>query len=59
MTTKSVPTSESPHVTLEINGNLLLKGIDDLEVIARADDPEDISLEGEGDEVRVRGAVQH
>ena len=49
-----VNTSASPHITLDVSGNLSLKGQDSNEVVAKSDNPEDITLEARDDEVSIR-----
>jgi hypothetical protein len=49
-----VTTSATPNIQLNISGDLRLKGQDDFEVIARADDPESLTLENQDDQVVVR-----
>ncbi len=51
-----VNTSASPHISLEISGNLNLKGQDSFEVMAKSDNPEDITLEAHDDQVTIRSA---
>ena len=46
-----VPTSAAPHVTLKVNGDLRLKGQDDFQVVAKADDPENLTIESREDQV--------
>ncbi len=48
-----VTTSGSPHITLEVSGSLRLKGQDSNEVVAKSDNPEDITLEAQGDQVSI------
>jgi len=47
-------TSASPHILLDISGDLRLKGQDDFEVVAKSDNPEDLSLESREDQVAIR-----
>jgi hypothetical protein len=54
MDKQSVSTGEAPHVFLQVHGNLHLKGSEDLEVTAKADSTQDLTLEQEGEEVRIR-----
>ena len=49
-----VTTSASPHITLDISGDLRLKGQDTFEVIAKADGPEDLILDAQDDQVIIR-----
>jgi hypothetical protein len=49
-----VTTSESPQVVLYITGDLRLKGQDALDVVAKSDDPEDLSFESQDDQVTIR-----
>jgi len=49
-----VPTGEAPLVTLEVHGNLRLKGTDESEVRAETSSAENLSLDAQGDEVQVR-----
>jgi hypothetical protein len=51
-----VTTSASPKILLEISGNLRLKGQDSLEVTAKADNPEDVTLESKDDQLIIRSA---
>jgi len=46
-----VTTSASPRVILQINGDLRLKGQDDFQVVAKADTPEDLTVESKEDQV--------
>jgi hypothetical protein len=46
--------SASPHILLDINGDLRLKGQDEFEVVAKSDNPEDLSLESRDDQVVIR-----
>ncbi len=47
-------TSASPHVVLDVSGDLRLKGQDDFEVVAKSDSPEDLALEARDDQVAIR-----
>ncbi len=47
-------TSASPHVVLNVSGDLRLKGHDALEVVAKSDDPENLALETKDDQVLIR-----
>jgi hypothetical protein len=49
-----VTTSASPHILLDVSGDLRLKGQDEFEVIAKADNPEDLTLESNDDQVAIR-----
>jgi SHOCT-like domain len=48
-----VTTSVSPTVILEIDGDLRLKGQDELEVVAKSDAPENLTLEAQDDQVTI------
>jgi hypothetical protein len=47
-------TSASPHILLDVSGDLRLKGQDEFEVMAKSDNPEDLSLESRDDQVVIR-----
>ena len=49
-------TSASPHILLNITGDLRLKGQDEFEVVAKSDNPEDLSLESRDDQVVIRSS---
>ncbi len=49
-----VTTSESPKVVLEIHGNLRLKGWDELQVGAKTDSENNLTIEQQDDTIRVR-----
>lgn len=49
-----VTTSENPKVFVTVHGDLRLKGADELEVVVKASDPEEVTLELDGDQVTVR-----
>ncbi len=49
-----ITTSDSPRITLDISGDLRLKGQDANEVLAKSDSPEDLSLEAQDDQVSIR-----
>jgi SHOCT-like domain len=49
-----VTTSASPHITLDVSGDLRLKGQDAFEVIAKSDSPEDLTLDAQDDQVTIR-----
>jgi len=51
-----ITTSTSPYVTLDVSGDLRLKGQDTSEVVAKADSPEDLSLDAKGDQVSIRSS---
>jgi hypothetical protein len=46
-----VTTSASPHISLDVSGNLRLKGQESYEVVAKSDHPEDLTLEATNDQV--------
>ena len=48
-----VTTSASPHIILDVSGDLRLKGQDDFEVVAKSDNPDNISLEAHDDQVKI------
>jgi hypothetical protein len=49
-----VTTSESPRILIEVSGDLRIKGQDDLEVVAKSDDPDSLNLVSQDDEVTIR-----
>jgi hypothetical protein len=49
-----INTSASPHIQLDVSGDLRLKGQDEFEVVARADNPEDLTLQSQDDQVVIR-----
>jgi hypothetical protein len=49
-----VTTSASPRILLDISGDLRLKGQDAFEVVAKSDNPENLSLEAQDDQVVIR-----
>src|SRR4030042_6384613 len=49
-------TSASPSILLFVNGDLRLKGQDELAVMAKADNPEDLSLDAREDQVVIRSS---
>ncbi|MGE5122880.1 MAG: hypothetical protein ACM3H7_00060, partial [Acidobacteriaceae bacterium] len=49
-----VTTSASPLVSLQVNGNLRLKGQDEFQVVAKGDNPEDLTVESSDDQVTIR-----
>ena len=51
-----VTTSASPHITLDVMGDLRLKGQDENEVIAKSDNPEDASLDARDDNIAIRSS---
>jgi hypothetical protein len=51
-----VVTSASPHITLEVSGDLRIKGQDANEVVAKAENPEDASLEAREDNILIRSS---
>jgi SHOCT-like domain len=48
-----VTTSASPHITLDVSGDLRVKGQDSNEVTAKSDSPEDFTLEARDDNVMI------
>ncbi len=46
-------TSSAPQVNLEVSGNLRLKGQDSSEVLAKSDQPENLTLESKDDQVTI------
>lgn len=46
-----LPTSETPHVNIKVDGELTIKGSDELEIVAKSDSSNDLSLEQSGDTV--------
>lgn len=54
METYRVDTSANPKVLISAGGELILKGWDEAEVVAKSDSMEDLSLEKQGDEVTIR-----
>lgn len=49
-----VTTSASPRIMLDISGDLRLKGQDAFEVVAKSDNPDDLVLEAQDDQVTIR-----
>ncbi len=49
-------TSASPNILLVVSGDLRLKGQDEFEVVAKSDNPEDLSLESRNDQVVIRSS---
>jgi hypothetical protein len=49
-------TSSSPHILLDVTGDLRLKGQDEFEVVAKSDNPEDLSLESHDDQVVIHSS---
>jgi hypothetical protein len=47
-------TSASPHIMLDVSGDLRLKGQDEFEVMAKSENPEDLTLESQDDQVVIR-----
>src|SRR3972149_4650857 len=54
MDKQSVTTNGSPTVRLEVHGDLHLKGWDDQEVSAKADEANDLQVSQSGSEVTIR-----
>ena len=48
-----IPTSETPHITLKVDGELTIKGSDELEVVARSDFANNLSLDQNGDNISI------
>jgi hypothetical protein len=53
MDKQNITTSATPTVVLDIGGDLTLKGWDELEVVAKCDSPEALTLEQNGDELTI------
>jgi hypothetical protein len=53
MDVRSVETSEAPKITLNVSGNLSVKGWDKLEVVAKSPAPENLVLNVQDDEISV------
>ena len=53
MEQRFVTTSESPQVSLQVHGNLRLKGTDEQTVSVKSPDPNGVTLEQEGEIVRI------
>lgn len=51
-----ITTSASPHITIDVSGDLRIKGQDSNEVIAKSDNPEDVTLEARDDQVIIRSS---
>ena len=49
-----VTTSAAPHVLLDISGDLSLKGQDSFEVVVKSDNPDNLVLEAQDDQVTIR-----
>lgn len=49
-----VTTTESPIIILAVDGNLRVKGSDELEVSVKSPNPEEVSLEQDGDRVNIK-----
>jgi hypothetical protein len=54
MDKKFVITSATPHIFLDIGGDLNLKGQDSFEVIAKSDNPNELIFESQDDQVNIR-----
>ena len=50
-------TSSTPHILLNVSGDLRLKGQDEFEVTAKSDNPEELSLESRDDQVVIRSSA--
>jgi hypothetical protein len=48
-----VPTSQVPRITLKVDGDLTIKGSDELEVVARTDSTNNLSLAQSGDDISI------
>ncbi len=48
-----IPTSETPHITLKVDGDLTIKGSDELEVVAKSDSGNNLSLDQNGDTIYI------
>lgn len=53
MDKQSVPTSENPKVTLKVNGDLVLKGWDENEIVAKVSNKNDLTIEHVDDQVNI------
>lgn len=51
-----VSTSASPQITVEVSGDLRIKGQDSLDVVAKSENPEDVTLETRDDHVVIRSS---
>ena len=49
-----ITTSAAPRILLDVSGDLRLKGQDAFEVVAKSDNPDDLFLEAQDDQVTVR-----
>ena len=49
-----VTTSASPRILLDISGDLRLKGQDSFDVVAKSDNPENLSLDAQDDQITIR-----
>jgi len=49
-----VTTSAAPHILLDVSGDLRLKGQDSFEVVAKADNPDNLTLEAQDDQVTIQ-----
>jgi hypothetical protein len=54
MDKKFVTTSAAPRIFLDIGGDLTLKGQDSFEVIAKSDNPNELIIESQDDQVNIR-----
>ncbi len=50
-----IPTSSTPRITLKLDGDLTIKGSDELEVVAKSDSANNLSLEQNGDDISITG----
>ena len=53
MDVKSVQTGESPLITLNVSGNLSVKGWDKLELVAKSPSPDDLVLDVQDDSITI------
>ncbi len=53
MDTRSIQTGEKPVITLNVSGNLSVKGWDKLEVMAKSASSEDLVLDAQGDVISI------
>ncbi len=49
-----VTTSSAPRIVVDVSGDLRLKGQDAFEVVAKTDEPENLTLEAQDDQVSIR-----
>ena len=56
MSKQFVTTSATPHITIRVSGDLSLKGQDSAEVVAKSDNPEDVTLEASQDQVVIHSS---